>query len=76
MQTYDPDTCEEDVEGEGEREGGVEGEGEGEGEGELEGEESMEVTDIDEYAPACLMKKTIHVHGTCHCTYVHIPVHV
>ena len=72
MQTYDPDTCEEDVEGEGEREGGVEGEGEGE----LEGEEAMEVTDIDDYGPACLMKKTIHVPGTCHCTYAHIPVHV
>ena len=45
----------------GER-GGEEREVEKEGE-EGEEEESVEVTDIDEYAPSCLMKRTVLIPG-------------
>ena len=31
----------------------------------------MEVTDIDEYTPACLMKKTLCIPGTCTIMYTH-----
>ena len=64
-QTFDPDACEED-----EEEGGR---GEGEGE-EGEEDEDMEVTDVDEYSPACLMKRTVQITGTgIQCTCIYIP---
>ena len=39
------------------------GEGSGEREEQEGEEESMEVTDIDDYPAACLMKKTVHIPG-------------
>ncbi|CAI7995694.1 WD repeat-containing protein 48 [Geodia barretti] len=69
--TFDPEACDDEEEEEeageegevrvGER-GGEEREVEKEGE-EGEEEESVEVTDIDEYAPSCLMKRTVLIPG-------------
>ena len=47
-----------------EREGGERGGEEEKDEGCVE-DERTEVTHIDEYTPACLMKKTICIPGTC-----------
>ena len=64
-QTFDPDSCEDGEDGEGGR-GEMEVEGccdKVEVEGGGEGEEGMEVTDIDDFSPTCLMKKIVLIPG-------------